>query len=191
MAKKGKAKAVKKSKSKSSAAEPEMPNLAAVMMKIAERLESLEKKMDAMMSSGQPRFQQNQAPQPRHAQNFQPRRPQQNPHAHPHQPKQNHNFQQPQQKPARALFKAVCADCQKDCEVPFQPTGERPTYCKECFAARKSGGNFRKEPNFNRAPSSQGHVKVIPNGAGKITIRDPFAANKTVKPKPKKFAKKR
>lgn len=37
----------------------------------------------------------------------------------------------------REMFKAVCADCQKECEVPFRPSGNRPVYCKECFAKRK------------------------------------------------------
>ena len=40
----------------------------------------------------------------------------------------------------REMFKATCADCQKECEVPFKPSGDRPVYCKECFAKRKGGG---------------------------------------------------
>lgn len=31
------------------------------------------------------------------------------------------------------LFDAVCAECGKDCRVPFRPTGEKPIYCSECF----------------------------------------------------------
>jgi CxxC-x17-CxxC domain-containing protein len=40
----------------------------------------------------------------------------------------------------REMHKATCADCQKECEVPFKPSGDRPVYCKECFAKRKGGG---------------------------------------------------
>ncbi len=40
----------------------------------------------------------------------------------------------------REMFKAVCADCQKECEVPFKPSGDRPVYCKDCFSKRKGGG---------------------------------------------------
>jgi len=40
----------------------------------------------------------------------------------------------------REMFKAVCADCKKECEVPFQPSGDRPVYCKECFQKRKGSG---------------------------------------------------
>jgi len=40
----------------------------------------------------------------------------------------------------REMHKATCADCQKECEVPFKPSGDRPVYCKECFSKRKSEG---------------------------------------------------
>lgn len=40
----------------------------------------------------------------------------------------------------REMFKAVCADCKKECEVPFKPSGDRPVYCKECFSKRKTSG---------------------------------------------------
>ena len=40
----------------------------------------------------------------------------------------------------REMHKATCADCSKECEVPFKPSGDRPVYCRECFAKRKGGG---------------------------------------------------
>ena len=40
----------------------------------------------------------------------------------------------------REMHKANCADCQKECEVPFKPSGGRPVYCKECFSKRKDSG---------------------------------------------------
>lgn len=33
----------------------------------------------------------------------------------------------------REMFKAVCAKCKKDCEVPFKPSGDKPVLCKDCF----------------------------------------------------------
>jgi len=33
----------------------------------------------------------------------------------------------------REMHKAVCADCGKECEVPFKPSGDRPVYCRDCF----------------------------------------------------------
>lgn len=37
----------------------------------------------------------------------------------------------------RKMFKATCADCGQETEVPFQPTEGRPVYCKECYKKRK------------------------------------------------------
>jgi len=39
------------------------------------------------------------------------------------------------------MFKAVCSNCGKECEVPFNPTGSKPVYCSDCF--RKIGGKER------------------------------------------------
>jgi len=35
------------------------------------------------------------------------------------------------------FHKATCAECKKECEVPFKPSGDRPVYCKDCFAKRR------------------------------------------------------
>jgi len=35
--------------------------------------------------------------------------------------------------PRRQLFPAVCADCGKETEVPFEPTQGRPVYCSDCY----------------------------------------------------------
>ena len=40
----------------------------------------------------------------------------------------------------REMHKATCADCKKECEVPFKPSGDRPVYCKECYSKRKGDG---------------------------------------------------
>lgn len=40
----------------------------------------------------------------------------------------------------KEMFKATCASCQKECEVPFKPSGGRPVYCRDCFSKRKEGG---------------------------------------------------
>jgi len=40
----------------------------------------------------------------------------------------------------REMHKATCADCGKECEVPFKPSGDRPVYCRDCFSKRKTSG---------------------------------------------------
>ncbi len=42
------------------------------------------------------------------------------------------------EKPAREMFKAVCASCGKEAVVPFKPREDRPVYCSECFAKMKA-----------------------------------------------------
>lgn len=37
----------------------------------------------------------------------------------------------------RTMYKTVCASCGQETTVPFEPTGERPVYCRECFQARR------------------------------------------------------
>ena len=47
----------------------------------------------------------------------------------------------------REMHPAVCAECGKDTEVPFRPTGERPVYCSDCYRQQSprggSGGGGR------------------------------------------------
>jgi CxxC-x17-CxxC domain-containing protein len=38
------------------------------------------------------------------------------------------------------MFPATCSDCGKETQVPFQPRGDRPVYCSDCFAAQRGGG---------------------------------------------------
>ena len=38
----------------------------------------------------------------------------------------------------REMHAAVCAQCGKDTQVPFQPRGDRPVYCSDCFSKQPS-----------------------------------------------------
>jgi CxxC-x17-CxxC domain-containing protein len=46
----------------------------------------------------------------------------------------------------RQLFSAVCSSCGKEALVPFQPRGDRPVYCSDCFALQRAGA----EPRVSR-----------------------------------------
>jgi CxxC-x17-CxxC domain-containing protein len=37
------------------------------------------------------------------------------------------------QRRPREMYKAICSDCGKECEVPFKPTEGRPVYCRDCW----------------------------------------------------------
>lgn len=38
----------------------------------------------------------------------------------------------------RQMFAAVCAQCGKDTEVPFEPREGRPVYCSDCFSKTRA-----------------------------------------------------
>ena len=38
----------------------------------------------------------------------------------------------------REMHSATCATCGKQCQVPFQPSGEKPVYCSDCFQGQRS-----------------------------------------------------
>ncbi|HET8523238.1 MAG TPA: CxxC-x17-CxxC domain-containing protein [Thermomicrobiales bacterium] len=38
----------------------------------------------------------------------------------------------------RQMYPAICSACGKETEVPFQPSGDKPVYCRECFQERRS-----------------------------------------------------
>jgi CxxC-x17-CxxC domain-containing protein len=38
----------------------------------------------------------------------------------------------------RQLYPAVCSECGRETEVPFNPTPGKPVYCRECFQSRKA-----------------------------------------------------
>ncbi|PKK85456.1 MAG: hypothetical protein CVT48_05360 [Thermoplasmata archaeon HGW-Thermoplasmata-1] len=37
----------------------------------------------------------------------------------------------------REMHKAKCAECGQECEVPFKPDGDRPVYCRDCYAKHR------------------------------------------------------
>jgi CxxC-x17-CxxC domain-containing protein len=41
---------------------------------------------------------------------------------------------------AREMFSATCSSCGKEAQVPFQPSGDKPVYCSDCFQQRGAGG---------------------------------------------------
>src|SRR5690348_3938087 len=41
-------------------------------------------------------------------------------------------------------YPVVCSECHRDTSLPFEPTGSRPVFCRECFLARKNGGPLLK-----------------------------------------------
>ncbi|MFC1589897.1 CxxC-x17-CxxC domain-containing protein [Candidatus Omnitrophota bacterium] len=87
---------------------------------------------------------------------------------------------------SRPMHKAICADCGRDCEVPFKPSGDRPVYCKECFTTRKNKGTFK--PREDGRPKEGSPVHARP--PEKPQAVEPSRTVKKKKPAAKKKKKK-
>jgi CxxC-x17-CxxC domain-containing protein len=44
------------------------------------------------------------------------------------------------QRQRREMFPATCSQCGKETQVPFQPRGDKPVYCSDCFESVRGGG---------------------------------------------------
>lgn len=53
----------------------------------------------------------------------------------------------------RPMHQAICSKCNKECEVPFRPTGSRPVFCKDCFQNNRASDPRRS--NFEDRGSNQ------------------------------------
>jgi CxxC-x17-CxxC domain-containing protein len=180
----GKKKSSQKSSSKGTGLD--LPEIVALMAKIVERLDALEKKTDLVINQTSPRSfsgREFPRPAPQPAVSSQPLR-QSNLSGRPNEVTsvQGHPQGHPRRRREKILHKAVCADCHKDCEIPFKPTGERPVYCKECFSKRKAGHSLKANDEKQSAPdlpkvtgpvdSHQRQVVVTKKGVGKVTVSE-------------------
>ncbi|MBP6857822.1 MAG: hypothetical protein KBC11_01365 [Candidatus Pacebacteria bacterium] len=55
----------------------------------------------------------------------------------------------------KPMYKAVCSECNKNCEVPFRPTGEKPVFCSDCFNKKRDPSDTRggkREFNDRHSP---------------------------------------
>lgn len=108
------------------------PDIISLLNKIQERLARMEHKID-MLGNGAPVKAPEERPLPVQAQVPAPVQQQPAPVNQANAGKKKHRRE-------RQMYHVVCADCKKECDVPFKPTGDRPVYCRECYARRKSAG---------------------------------------------------
>jgi CxxC-x17-CxxC domain-containing protein len=59
-------------------------------------------------------------------------------------------------RPERQMYPAVCANCGKATQVPFEPRSGRPVYCRDCFVPRQAGptGSSDRGSSFESGPSA-------------------------------------
>ena len=145
-----------------------------LIVQVQQQLTYLDKKIDALISqiSAKP-FEAQPRPKPfGHSQPFQ----------RFGQPGRQGEASQTNNYKERVLHKTICADCNKECEVPFKPSGDRPVYCKECFAKHRTGSSFKA--NIDTRPRGEERIRERPSYKhASAESRRPYAK--------KTFAKKR
>ena len=48
----------------------------------------------------------------------------------------------------RQMFSATCSGCGREAKVPFQPRGDKPVYCSDCFETRRGGTASRSSGRY-------------------------------------------
>lgn len=81
------------------------------------------------------------------------------------------------ERPARPMYAVICYGCGENCEVPFKPSGNRPVYCKVCFAKRKEQSRISRIPPISLAD---------PRTTSPIISKTPVPKSKTIKKAAKK-----
>jgi CxxC-x17-CxxC domain-containing protein len=89
------------------------------------------------------------------------------------------------EKEDRKMYKAVCSDCGKDCEVPFEPEEGKPVRCQDCY--RK---NRPQKKRFNQGFQKRTYdatcakcgkeceVPFKPNGKKPVLCRECYGKSK-------------
>ena len=134
----------KRFRRKSLSREPQdEPGVAGLINKMQQQLSAMEEKLDTLIRQSSKRpFEKSHFQNPsRRFDNF-----------------HRHDRGRPGNGPRERTFtRVICADCNKECEIPFKPSGDRPVYCKDCFSKRKKDSPFKanrdnrpEERNFPR-----------------------------------------
>lgn len=153
----------KSSKTKSSQTQASATqDIVGLITTLVERLVSLETKMDTVLSRI-------------------PTRPAEPPRQH-HLPPVPHALSGNR----RPMYKAICANCGKNCEVPFKPSAGRSVYCKGCYSARRNNGSSAPRADMQPKETQPMHARH----PGKPQVAKPAASAGKKKPTAKKAKKK-
>ncbi len=69
--------------------------------------------------------------------------------------------------PEKKMYPANCATCGMDIEVPFEPDGSRPTFCKDCLRDyQRAVAKAKQEEEQKNAPKDDDNDHHHPQGSG-------------------------
>ncbi len=80
------------------------------------------------------------------------------------------------------MFDVTCSECGQPAQVPFQPTGDRPVYCRDCFQKRRGGRGYGGERQMFDATCAECgqaiQVPFEPKGDRPVYCREHFNKNR-------------
>lgn len=111
------------------------PSVAELIAKVQQQLSTMEEKLDTLISqSSKKPFEKSYSQQSFRRFN------------RPDRPDRSDRYERGGPR-ERTYTRAICADCNKECEIPFKPKGDRPVYCSECFAKQQGESSFSGNRN--------------------------------------------
>ena len=57
----------------------------------------------------------------------------------------------------RQMYTATCSSCGREARVPFQPRGDKPVYCSDCYQQMGGGGGSRHNAGSGSGYGSGSH----------------------------------
>ncbi|HEY5476228.1 MAG TPA: CxxC-x17-CxxC domain-containing protein [Tepidiformaceae bacterium] len=77
------------------------------------------------------------------------------------------------------MFSATCGSCGKEAKVPFQPRGDRPVYCNDCFQSQPRVGDRSAAPRYFSAGAAGGHNARLDGGSSRDSRSDQGPASQS------------
>ena len=62
----------------------------------------------------------------------------------------------------RQMFPATCADCGKSTEVPFEPRGDKPVYCSDCYRKVRATQVGIEQDSTGWNPPARIYFRMLP-----------------------------
>ena len=67
----------------------------------------------------------------------------------------------------REMFSATCGSCGKEAKVPFQPRGDKPVYCSDCFRSQPRSSDRPAGPRYFSPGVGGGYNARLDSGSSR------------------------
>lgn len=71
----------------------------------------------------------------------------------------------------RTMYDAVCSECGAQTQVPFQPRGDKPVACRDCFRAARNGGSPRAQQQGQQGAAPVATTTALATQSSALAVR--------------------